>query len=646
MGKQIQLPARIALYRTLAESGLLNVLEFAMVEKEKKVQDAAAEMLMVTIEYDPNSVRNHVLEQVDEKRQTLVAIMSDLLHEEEDLGLKAQICESLRTLFDTGAESGPPNATMAAAAAAARTKGDPERFLTWLYEADVEHLFSPLKTLPKVTAHSSDSRLNLSPRPRSALFGHLCDLLCYSVAQHTFRSQYFVITSVIAAHVGSLLFAREKHMKLAAVRFFRACIGSNNQFTNRHFIKQEIFAAVLTLTEQESKRDNLVLSACLDLFDHIARERMKPLMDHLLKEHGVRLAELADGEYTGKVFSALLQTAIDCEGSGGSGARGSSVEAGEGADPSSSQVFPAGGGSQAKSPDEDDNRSSPGDGPSNKSRERDRAARGFGAPGSGLDLDEDAYFNGPGSDSDEEDNEEDENAKAAEHHRISGIMASAAAGGASEGDLLVMRSTLREREGRMNKTKAMKGKGGRSGSGAATSAGTIRGIVPYADDDQDSDEESSNAAGASTYSSSHQGKSAASHEQVPTMEELLLGTPPSAPITAPSAATPTKRGATDDDDLEGDADAFDRRVKSKRRHTDEDDDGEEGSAGAGEGGFIRSTTPLKTYSGSGGGGTTGGAKKISLGLSSSSKQMAAENSGAEADKSEGNGEQAAAQGSK
>ncbi|CAO1624116.1 unnamed protein product [Parajaminaea phylloscopi] len=372
IGKQIQLPSRIALYKTLAETGLLAVLEHAIFDEKKKVQNSAAEMLTVIIEYDPNSVRNYVLDQVEKKRKTLISSMADLLHTVEDLGLKAQVAESLKTLFDNGTENGPPNASLAAAAAAARTKGDPEQFLHWFYESDVEHLFAPLKQLPKVTALAPDARLDLTPRHRSALLGHLCDLLCYGVIQHTFRSQYFIITSQIATYIGALLFAREKHMQLAAIRFFRACIGSNNQFTNRYFIKVNIFGALLQLTERESRRDNLVLSACLDLFEYLRRETMRPLIEHLARDFGDKLRVLAERPFTAKCFSELLSAA---EAAAMSGAHHSM--------PSLSEQSDSGEGLHAHAQAIEEER---------RRRDRDLISRGMAVDQ--LDMDQDAYFNG------------------------------------------------------------------------------------------------------------------------------------------------------------------------------------------------------------------------------------------------------------
>lgn len=209
MGKNIQLPARMALYRTLTDWGLLNVAEFALNREQQNLRNAAAEILMTIIEYDANSVRMHVLNQVEQKRLPLVITLTDLLHNKSDLGLKTQMAEAMRVLFDNPPEN--PNQTFAAAQ---RAKGDPDRFLTWFYEAGVEHLFRPFNDLPDFRELPRGMPLHLQNRERSALFGHLCDLLCYVVLHHSFRSQYFVLTSEISRRVGSLLRCREKHIRL------------------------------------------------------------------------------------------------------------------------------------------------------------------------------------------------------------------------------------------------------------------------------------------------------------------------------------------------------------------------------------------------------------------------------------------------
>lgn len=47
-----------------------------------------------------------------------------------------------------------------------------------------------------------------------ALYTHLCDLLCFFVNQHSFRSKFFILSSSVTAKVAALLQARPKHIRL------------------------------------------------------------------------------------------------------------------------------------------------------------------------------------------------------------------------------------------------------------------------------------------------------------------------------------------------------------------------------------------------------------------------------------------------
>lgn len=327
MGKQVQLPYRIALYRTLTEWGLLIVLEYALTRSEARLRNAAAEVLMTITEYDAMGVRVHVLEQVDKATIPLITKLSDILHEGDgELGLKTQITESLRILFDSGPDgsSGGPNVaqTLAAAAAAAASaandggrsqKDDTDRFLNWFYDGEVDHLFSPLKNLTtykELSQQVANSKratvIDITSPAKSALFNHLCELLTFIMVHHHFRSQYWVISSDISMRVATLLFAREKHLRLTALRFFRACLAKGNQFVNRHFLKIELLGAVLAVVEGEAERDNLVISACLEFFEHIRKENIRALLSHLMERHEARVKALTESTKIGHYFKALV----------------------------------------------------------------------------------------------------------------------------------------------------------------------------------------------------------------------------------------------------------------------------------------------------------------------------------------------------
>lgn len=308
MGKLIQLPARISLYRTLTDWGLLNVLQFALERLGQTARNAAAEILMTIIEYDANSVRAHVVTQVELNDRPLVSMMIDMLHNERDPGLKTQIAEAMRIIFDVASDGGPmaTQAQVLSVQGLNKAKADPDRFLTWIYEAEIARLCTPFNSLPDFRVLSKGEKLPMQPRHRSALYGHLCDLLCHMIAHHSFRSQYFVLTSEISKKVGSLLHSREKFLRLSALRFFKCCLASNNQFTNRHFIKIELFSTILGLLEAEGDRNNLVASACLDFFEHMRRENMKTLIGHCMDRHGARMRQLANLPHTSLLFQLLV----------------------------------------------------------------------------------------------------------------------------------------------------------------------------------------------------------------------------------------------------------------------------------------------------------------------------------------------------
>lgn len=316
-GKQVQLPSRLALYRTLTEWGLLIVLEYALSRNEARLRNAAAEILTSIIEYDASGVRAHILEQVDKGVTPLLTRLGSILHEEEgDLGLKIQITESIRILFDSGPDGssgGPMLAQMLATASASANDGprknDSERFLNWFYDGEVDHLFAPLRRLHRVKdINSQDGHqyLRVPSASLSALYNHLCELLTFVTIHHNFRSQYWVISSEIGNRVASLLFAREKHLRLSSLRFFRACLAKGNQFINKHFVKIDLLSAILCVVEAESARDNLVTSACLEFFEHIRKDSVKPLIKHLMERHETRVRALTHHNTIGHYFQAMI----------------------------------------------------------------------------------------------------------------------------------------------------------------------------------------------------------------------------------------------------------------------------------------------------------------------------------------------------
>jgi protein phosphatase-4 regulatory subunit 3 len=57
-------------------------------------------------------------------------------------------------------------------------------------------------------------------RAQSDLYLYLCDLLCGFLLQHSYQSHYFVLGNNLAPRIASLLYAREKHLRLGAFSLY------------------------------------------------------------------------------------------------------------------------------------------------------------------------------------------------------------------------------------------------------------------------------------------------------------------------------------------------------------------------------------------------------------------------------------------
>ena len=60
-----------------------------------------------------------------------------------------------------------------------------------------------------------------------------------------------------------MLQQKDKFLKLAALRFVRACIGVKDDFYNRYLVKNSLLTPVFALFQVNDSRDNLINSAII-----------------------------------------------------------------------------------------------------------------------------------------------------------------------------------------------------------------------------------------------------------------------------------------------------------------------------------------------------------------------------------------------
>ncbi|KAH9899446.1 DUF625-domain-containing protein [Cubamyces lactineus] len=323
MGKNVQLPARLQLFRVLVDRGLVFAVQWGLSQPEteedgRQMIAASGEILMALLEYDINGVRGHVLKQLGtaerEKangknvrdKETVLMLMCKVLVRSRDLAVQSLVGEALRQLLEMATNDASETPTLGMKLLQQRAKDDPgiEKFLDYFYKFCIDVLFRPIHDVPEYK-DVTEPTLILS-RERTNLLLYLTDLLSNFTLQHSFRSHFFILSSNVAPRVASLLRSKDKHLRLAAFRFFRTCLRLKNGNIFKHLVKHDVFKPILELTLRESKRDNLLSSSCLEFYDFMRRENIKDLIHHCMTKHGELVRKLADSPLVGSRFKDFI----------------------------------------------------------------------------------------------------------------------------------------------------------------------------------------------------------------------------------------------------------------------------------------------------------------------------------------------------
>ncbi|KAI9884364.1 MAG: hypothetical protein M1823_003841 [Watsoniomyces obsoletus] len=295
VAKNIQAQSRTTLYSHFVTNDVFRVISFALGHQEASVRTAGTEVLISLIDHDPAMMRSLIYNQITDRTVPLTETLIELLLVEVDYGVKSQMADAIRVLLDPNSNTSTVEAFAKASteftASRQRNGGNStnpqtEMFIQHFYDQSARKLFQPLIDLqhrPSVT--------NLTPN-EVALYVHLVELLNAFVRQHLFRSKYFILETHLASRVAQLLACPEKHLKLTALKFFRACIGMQDEFYNRRLMQNHLIAPILEVLFETMPRNNLLNSACLELFEYIKREDIKALMIHIVEEYREKLKDI------------------------------------------------------------------------------------------------------------------------------------------------------------------------------------------------------------------------------------------------------------------------------------------------------------------------------------------------------------------
>ncbi|EME45032.1 hypothetical protein DOTSEDRAFT_70917 [Dothistroma septosporum NZE10] len=296
VAKNIQAQSRAQLYHNFIHHGLFTVITFALRNLDPSVRVAGTDILVSLIDHDAHLVRSHIFKSISEKTVPLTDTLIELLLVEVDLGVKSQMADALKILLDPSSSSAGMEVMNRTGGQDVMKRGGPggehhgvrippqvQAFIQNFYDEGAKRLFQPLKDLEKRT-----TMVGLTVHETS-LYTHLVEVLCFFVRQHAYQSKLFILSENLHSRIAQLLRCPQKYMKLIALKWFRTCIGLQDEFHNRQLIQHRLFEPIIEIVYETMPRDNLLNSVCLELFEYIKREGIKQLVYHLAESFRERL---------------------------------------------------------------------------------------------------------------------------------------------------------------------------------------------------------------------------------------------------------------------------------------------------------------------------------------------------------------------
>jgi protein phosphatase-4 regulatory subunit 3 len=149
IAKNLQAPARATLYSNFVQNGLLNVITYALAEREQSIRVAGTDILVAMIDHDPSMVRAYISGAIKEDKKPLTETLIELMLVEADLGVKAQAADAIKVLLDPQ-QSPPPQTNpefLSKLRGAIPPNPQTETFIRTFYNDAAKKLFQPLKDL-------------------------------------------------------------------------------------------------------------------------------------------------------------------------------------------------------------------------------------------------------------------------------------------------------------------------------------------------------------------------------------------------------------------------------------------------------------------------------------------------------------------
>ena len=121
------------------------------------------------------------------------------------------------------------------------------------------------------------------------------EFLIYCVKLHGYRIKHYITQHKLLQILYKGFTLKEKSIDLALIRFVKNLVLSKDDYIIKHIANNNLMDDIFDIYLKNTRKDNLLSSACLDLFTIIQKERIKKLVIHFgtrfqgkIEEFGLR----------------------------------------------------------------------------------------------------------------------------------------------------------------------------------------------------------------------------------------------------------------------------------------------------------------------------------------------------------------------
>uniref|UniRef100_A0ACD5ZQA1 Uncharacterized protein n=1 Tax=Avena sativa TaxID=4498 RepID=A0ACD5ZQA1_AVESA len=286
----MQSDQQIQLSRDLANQGVLDIISDVLRSQDKVLVSAGTDILLHFLNQDPNLLRSYIANHEENSGEdiSLLGILVKGMVTDFSGETLWQFQEILRMLLN---ESSLDMVTQCRAVIELFYK----KYFDWLPDI-VESSCLP-KSIVRSTCGSGGVGTRVeeySATPEILL--NICEFLCFCVVHHPYKTNINFLESNSMEKILTLTRRRERVLVVAAVRFMRTVIGTNDELLISHVIVLNTLKPIIEAFVEHGNRYNLLQSTALGLLEYIRKENKKSLVVHVVESFWNQLVKFGQLE--------------------------------------------------------------------------------------------------------------------------------------------------------------------------------------------------------------------------------------------------------------------------------------------------------------------------------------------------------------